>query len=59
VLDGVVGEVATEGSLARVTLDVAGVPLVASLTTGSVAELGIREGVAVVATVKATAVHLC
>jgi molybdate/tungstate transport system ATP-binding protein len=59
VIDGVVVEIAVEGSLARVTLDVAGVPLVASLTTGSVAELGLRQGVAVVATVKATAVHLC
>lgn len=59
VLDGVVVEILTEGALARVTLEVAGVPLVASLTTGSVAELGLRQGVAVVATIKATAVHLC
>jgi molybdate transport system ATP-binding protein len=59
VLEGVVVEIAAEGSLARVTVDVGGVPLVASLTTGSVAELGLRQGVAVVATVKATAVHLC
>jgi molybdate transport system ATP-binding protein len=59
VLEGSVLEIAPEGSLARVTVDVGGVPLVASLTTGSVAELGLREGVAVVATVKATAVHLC
>ena len=59
VLDGTVVEVAMEGSLARVTVDVGGLPLVAMLTSGSVAELGLREGVAVVATVKATAVHLC
>ena len=59
VLEGVVVEIATEGALARVTLEVAGVPLVASLTTGSVAELGLQRGVPVVATVKATAVHLC
>jgi molybdopterin-binding protein len=59
VLDGVVVEVTIEGSLARVTLDVGGVPLVASLTRGSVTELGLVDGVAVVATVKATAVHLC
>lgn len=59
VLDGVVVEVITEGALARVTLDVAGMPLVASLTAGSVAELGLHQGVAVVATIKATAVHLC
>jgi molybdopterin-binding protein len=59
VLDGIVVEVATEGSLARVTVDVAGVPLVASVTAGAVAELGLADGVAVVAMVKATAVHLC
>ena len=59
VLEGTVVEVAIEGSLARVTLDVGGVPLVASLTTGSVTELGLAHGVGVVATVKATAVHLC
>jgi molybdopterin-binding protein len=59
VLEGVVVEIAAEGALARVTVDVAGVPLVASLTTRSVAELGLAQGVAVVATVKATAVHLC
>jgi molybdopterin-binding protein len=59
VLEGVVVEIAAEGSLARVTLDVSGVPLVASLTTRSVAELGLGQGVAVVASVKATAVHLC
>jgi molybdopterin-binding protein len=59
VLDGVVVEIVVEGALARVTLEVAGVPLVASLTTGSVAELALRPGVAIVATIKATAVHLC
>jgi molybdopterin-binding protein len=59
VLDGIVEEISIEGALARVTVDVGGVPLVASLTIGSVSELGLREGVAVVATVKATAVHLC
>jgi molybdate transport system permease protein len=59
VLEGIVVEIAAEGSLARVTVDVGGVPLVASLTTGSVTELGLGQGVAVVATVKATAVHLC
>ena len=59
VLDGTVVEVATEGSLARVTLMTDGVPLVASVTSGSVTELGLAEGVAVVATIKATAVHLC
>jgi molybdopterin-binding protein len=59
VLEGIVMEVAVDGSLARVTVDVAGVPLVATLTRQSVTELGLIDGVAVVATVKATAVHLC
>jgi molybdopterin-binding protein len=59
VLEGVVVEVATEGSLARVTVDVHGVPLVAALTTSAVEELQLAAGVAVVASVKATAVHLC
>jgi molybdate transport system ATP-binding protein len=59
VLDGIVEEITIEGALARVTVDVGGVPLVASLTTGSVSELGLKEGVGVVAAVKATAVHLC
>jgi molybdopterin-binding protein len=59
VLEGVVVEVATEGSLARVTVDVHGVPLVAALTTSAVEELQLAAGVEVVASVKATAVHLC
>lgn len=59
VMDSVVVEVMAEGALARVTLDVAGTPLVATVTSGAVAELGLAPGVAVVATVKATAVHLC
>ena len=59
VLEGVVTEVATEGALARVTVDVGGVPLVAAVTTAAVRELDLRAGVAVVASIKATAVHLC
>jgi molybdopterin-binding protein len=59
VLDGVVAEVASAGSLARVTVMVNGVPLVASVTSSAVRELELREGVGVVASVKATAVHLC
>jgi molybdopterin-binding protein len=59
VLEGVVAEVASVGSLARVTVMVSGVPLVASVTGSAVRELELREGVAVVASVKATAVHLC
>ena len=59
VLDGVVEEVSVVGSLARVTMLVADVQLVASVTASAVRELELREGVAVVASIKATAVHLC
>jgi molybdopterin-binding protein len=56
---GRVDEMATLGALTRVTLDVAGVPLVAALTTRSARELGIAPGLDVSATFKAMAVHLC
>ena len=59
VLEGVVIEVAREGSLARVSVNVGGSMLVASVTFAAVTELGLAEGVRVVASVKATAVHLC
>ena len=59
VLEGIVAEVVTHGALARVTLDVAEVPLVATVTAGSVSELGLLPGSRAVATIKATAVHLC
>jgi molybdopterin-binding protein len=59
VLDGVVVEVARDGALARVTVEVGGVPLVAALTSSAVDELKLTAGVAVVASIKATAVHLC
>jgi molybdopterin-binding protein len=56
---GRVLEVATLGALTRVTLDVRGVPLVAALTTRSAHELALQPGIAVIATFKAMAVHLC
>ena len=56
---GRVTELATLGALTRVTIDVRGTPLVAALTTRSATELGIVPGLAVVATFKAMAVHLC
>ncbi len=52
-------EVQTLGALTRVTVEVRGVPLVAALTTRSVLELKLEPGLAVVATFKAMAVHLC
>jgi molybdopterin-binding protein len=59
VLEGVVAEVVTHGALARVTLEVGDLPLVATVTAGSVSELGLLPGSRAVATIKATAVHLC
>jgi molybdopterin-binding protein len=56
---GRVTEVQTLGALTRVTLDVRGVPLVAALTTRSALELKLEPGLAVVASFKAMAVHLC
>jgi molybdopterin-binding protein len=51
--------VQTLGALTRVTLEVRGVPLVAALTTRSALELQLEPGLAVMATFKAMAVHLC
>jgi molybdopterin-binding protein len=56
---GRVVEIATLGALTRVTLDVRGTPLVAALTTRSAHELALAPGLAVVASFKAMAVHLC
>jgi molybdopterin-binding protein len=56
---GRVVEVSTLGALTRVTLDVRGTPLVAALTTRSAHELQLAPGLAVVASFKAMAVHLC
>jgi molybdate transport system regulatory protein len=58
-VDGVVSEVVTHGALARVTVDVGELPLVAVVTAASVTELALLPGTRVVATIKATAVHLC
>jgi molybdopterin-binding protein len=59
VLDGRVVEVSRDGPLARVTVDVGGTTLVAVVTVGAARELGLESGTGVVATIKATAVHLC
>jgi molybdopterin-binding protein len=56
---GRIVEIATLGALTRVTLDVRGTPLVAALTTRSAHELALAPGLAVVASFKAMAVHLC
>lgn len=59
VVRGRISELYTLGALARVTLDVGGVPLVAALTARSAQELALREGEEVWASFKAMAVHLC
>jgi molybdopterin-binding protein len=56
---GRVRDVTPLGALTRVTVDVKGVPLVAALTTRSAQELALADGVDVVASFKAMAVHLC
>lgn len=56
---GRVVEIVTLGALTRVTVEVRGVPLVAALTTRSATELALQPGLAVVASFKAMAVHLC
>lgn len=56
---GRIVELSTLGALARVTLDVNGVPLVAALTARSSDELALREGEQIWASFKALAVHLC
>jgi len=57
VLDGPVSEIAVVGDRARVRID-AHPPLVAEVTTGSVARLGLRAGVHVFASFKAVEVRL-
>jgi molybdopterin-binding protein len=56
---GTVVEVGTSGALARVTIDVDGVQLIAALTTRSARELSIQPSASVYVSFKATAVHLC
>lgn len=52
-------EIAPAGGLSRVTVDVVGTPIVAAVTARSVRELHLAPGVEIVASFKATAVHLC
>lgn len=56
---GTVTEVLPSGAITRVTVDVAGTPFVAALTSRSVDELRLGVGREVVVAFKATAVHLC
>jgi len=56
---GRITEISTLGALTRISLDVAGTPLVAALTTRSAQELGLVVGMEAYASFKAMAVHLC
>ena len=56
-LPGRISRIVTQGSLVRVSVD-CGVPLIASITRVSSVEMGLVEGGGVVATFKASAVHL-
>jgi molybdopterin-binding protein len=56
---GTVREIASDGVLARVTVQLGEVPIVAALTAGAAAELALREGEAVWASWKAHGVQLC
>jgi molybdopterin-binding protein len=56
---GQIVEMSASGALVRVTIDIAGTPLVAALTTRSARDLGLAAGMTVHASLKAMAVHLC
>ena len=56
---GKITEINPVGALSRVTVDVAGIPIVAAVTSRSVKELQLFAGVEVVVGFKATAVHIC
>jgi molybdopterin-binding protein len=59
VLEALVREITPAGVVARIALDVDGIPLVAVITAASVRDLGLEPGTRVQASIKATAVHLC
>ncbi len=56
---GTVVEVARDGVLSRVTIAAGDTSLAAVITTSSANELALQPGAAVIATIKATAVHIC
>jgi molybdopterin-binding protein len=56
---GTVVEVSASGALARVTVDVDGIPFIAALTTRSARDLSLEAGSRAFVSFKATAVHLC
>ena len=56
---GRVVEIVSAGALSKVTVDVSGTPIISAVTTRAVQELGLERGREVVASFKATAVHIC
>ena len=56
---GVIVELVPAGAVTRVTVNAAGTPIVAAVTSRSVRELELHVGGEIVAGFKATAVHLC
>src|SRR3954471_543081 len=56
---GRVVEIVSAGALSKVTIDVSGTPIVSAVTTRAVQELGLERGREVVASFKATSVHIC
>lgn len=56
---GRVRDIISAGALSKVTVDVSGTPIVSAVTTRAVQELGLASGKEVVASFKATAVHIC
>jgi molybdopterin-binding protein len=56
---GRVVEIIAAGALSKVTVDVSGTAIISAVTTRAVQELGLAPGREVVASFKATSVHIC
>ena len=56
---GRVVEIIPAGALSKVTVNVNGTPIISAVTTRAVQELGLEPGREVVASFKATAIHIC
>ncbi|HEY2374546.1 MAG TPA: ABC transporter ATP-binding protein [Gemmatimonadaceae bacterium] len=56
---GRVVDILAAGALSKVTVNVSGTPIIAAVTTRAVDELGLAPGQEVVASFKATAIHIC
>jgi molybdopterin-binding protein len=56
---GRIVEIVPAGALTKILIDASGTPIVSAVTTRAVQELGLTPGREVVASFKATAVHIC